>query len=239
MYGRNARFVSELGAPVLELLAPQAGERVLDLGCGDGVLTMKLRECGCTVIGVDASAEMVRAAQSLGLDARTMDGRSLEFSEEFDAVFSNAALHWMTEPARVIDGVWRALRPGGRFVGELGGHGNVATLIEALEAEMRSRGAWVDCPWYFPRPEAYQASLEARGFEVRSIELFPRPTRLPGDVGGWLETFAGPYTTVLPEGDRRTFVAAIVERLRGTLRAADGNWYADYVRLRFSATKPD
>src|SRR5688500_15143750 len=133
-YARNARFVADLGQPVLELLAPQPGERILDLGCGDGALTTKLVAAGATVVGGDASAELVAAAQALGLDARIADGQALAFEAEFDAVFSNAALHWMKQPDAVIAGVRRALKPGGRFVGEFGGHGNVAAIVTALVA---------------------------------------------------------------------------------------------------------
>src|SRR5258708_10292583 len=122
-YARNDRFVSDLGAPVVELLAPHAGERILDLGCGDGALTAKLVALGCTVVGVDASAQQIAAARALGLDAHVVSGEELAFAAAFDAVFSNAALHWMRRADRVIDGAWRALRPGGRFVAEFGGAG--------------------------------------------------------------------------------------------------------------------
>ncbi len=124
-YARNARFVSDLGMPVVHLLAPRPGERILDLGCGDGVLAAKLTAMGCEVVGVDASEMQVAAARKLGVDARVMAGEALPFREEFDAVFSNAALHWMLRPDEVIAGVWRALRRGGRFVAEMGGHGSV------------------------------------------------------------------------------------------------------------------
>ena len=130
-YSENARFVSDLGASVIELLAPRSGERILDLGCGDGALTKKLAEHECRVVGVDASPQMTAAARRLGLDARVMDGHELRFDHEFDAVFSNAALHWLKQPEKVIAGVWRALKPGGRFVGEFGGSGNVATIVAA------------------------------------------------------------------------------------------------------------
>ncbi|MGH7897359.1 MAG: class I SAM-dependent methyltransferase, partial [Candidatus Binatia bacterium] len=132
-YARNARFVSDLGAPVVELLAPVAGERILDLGCGDGVLSKKLADLGCEIVGVDGSAGQVAAAQALGIDARVVDGEKLAFENEFDAVFSNAALHWMKRADDVIAGVWRALRPGGRFVAECGGAGCVATIEHALD----------------------------------------------------------------------------------------------------------
>jgi SAM-dependent methyltransferase len=124
-YAETAHFVPALGAPVLELLAPSAGERILDLGCGDGVLTEKIAAAGVTVVAVDAAPEMVAAARARGIDARVMPGQNLTFDGEFDAVFTNAALHWMRPPERVLAGVRRALRPGGRFVGEMGGHNNM------------------------------------------------------------------------------------------------------------------
>ncbi|MGH7789991.1 MAG: class I SAM-dependent methyltransferase, partial [Candidatus Binatia bacterium] len=139
-YARNARFVAELGAPVVELLAPRAGERVLDLGCGDGALTERLVALGCAVVGVDASPEQIAAARARGLDAHVVPGEGLAFAAEFDAVFSNAALHWMKNADVVIDGVWRALRPGGRFVGECGGAGCVAQIVAALAAALARRG---------------------------------------------------------------------------------------------------
>ncbi len=139
-YARNARFVSDLGAPVVELLAPEPGERILDLGCGDGALTAKLVALGCRVVGVDASAAQVEACRRLGLDARVGDGQRLGFDAEFDAVFSNAAIHWMKRPDDVIAGVSRALSAGGRFVGEFGGYGCVEKIKRALIATLASRG---------------------------------------------------------------------------------------------------
>ena len=240
-YARHARFVSELGAPVVELLALQPGERILDLGCGDGVLTERLVALGCRVVGVDASAEQVAAARARGLDVRVAAGERLDFAGEFDAVFSNAALHWMQDADAVIDGVWRALRPGGRFVAECGGHGCVATIAGALADALARRG--IDAtrwnPWYFPTPEDYGARLAARGFRVRSIRLVPRPTPLPGDVTGWLETFAQGFTAALPVAERPAFLAEVREALRPRLCDAGGRWTADYVRLRFAADKPE
>ena len=148
-YARNARFVADLGMPVVELLEPQPGERILDLGCGDGALTAKLVEMGCSVVAVDSSAEQIEAARELGLDAHVMDGHGLTFENEFDTVFSNAALHWMGHPDEVIAGVRRALRPGGRFVAECGGHGCVDTIVRALTENLKRRGLWEDGinPW--------------------------------------------------------------------------------------------
>ncbi len=238
-YARHARFVSELGLPVLELLAPQPGERVLDLGCGDGVLTRELVRRGCQVIGVDGSPEQVEAARRLRLDARVADAHRLDFHEEFDAVFSNAALHWMKRPDAVIQGVWRALRPGGRFVGELGGHGCVARIEGALLEALARRGVdgRAHHPWYFPTAADYRARLEAGGFQVRELALFPRPTPLPGDVTGWLETFARSFSAALPAEARPAFLAEVREALRPQLEDAEGVWTADYVRLRFAAHK--
>ena len=239
-YSEQGRFVSDLGMPVVELLAPRRGERVLDLGCGDGVLTAKLVALGCNVVGVDGSASMIDAAKALGLDARVMDGHALSFDGELDAVFSNAALHWMKQPDKVVDGVWRALKPGGRFVGEMGGEGNVATIVAALETALRARGIDPKAfnPWFYPSAEQYRALLEARGFVVSSSELIDRPTPLPGTVNDWLETFAQPFAAGLPERERPALFQSAMESCRSKLCDSEGRWSADYVRLRFAATKP-
>lgn len=237
-YAQHARFVAELGGPVVDLLDPRPGERLLDLGCGDGVLARRLTEFGCSVVGVDSSPEMVAAARGRGVDARLMDGHALDFAGEFDAVFSNAALHWMTtDPAAVAAGVARALRPGGRFVGEMGGHGNVAAVTVALAAVLQGRGhdGTAAHVWYFPTPDAYGALLMDAGFEVRSIDLIPRPTPLPTGMAGWFETFAGPALRVLPASERAAAASDAVELLRPALCDDAGRWTADYVRLRFAA----
>jgi SAM-dependent methyltransferase len=240
-YARNARFVSDLGAPVLELLAPRAGERILDLGCGDGVLTAKLAAMGCRVVGVDASAAQVQATQGLGVEAYVVSGEKLDFDSEFDAVFSNAALHWMRDPEAVIAGVWRALRPGGRFVAEMGGYGCVETIKRALIEALDRRGidGRAADPWYFPTVEDYSARLTNRGFTINYIALIARPTPLPGDVTAWLETFAQNFTAALAPGERPTYLAEVQQALRPKLCDAAGKWTADYVRLRFAAEKSE
>jgi len=238
-YDKHARFVSDLGMPVVELLAPRAGERILDLGCGDGVLTEKLVALGCEVIGIDASPEQVAGACGRGLDCRVGSGEELPFANELDAVFSNAALHWMRQPDAVIAGVYRALRPAGRFVGEMGGDGCVASIVAALTTALARRG--IDAapfnPWFFPTADEYRRRLETHGFTVDSIALFPRPTPLPGDVTGWLETFAESFIAALPARERASFVVEVRDALRPVLADATGRWTADYVRLRFAATR--
>jgi len=237
-YAEHARFVTDLGGPVVELLAPRAGERILDLGCGDGPLTARLAALGCEVVGVDASPEMVAAARRLGLDARVMDGEALAFDAEFDAVFSNAALHWMLDGEAVLAGVRRALRPGGRFVGEFGGAGNIAAITTALNAERARHGLPAIMPWFNPGPDEYAALLEAAGLRVEVMQLIPRPTPLPGSVRDWLATFAGAFAAGLPAADVGPFFDAVTTALEPRLRGPDGIWTVDYVRLRFAARLP-
>jgi SAM-dependent methyltransferase len=240
-YTRNAGFVSELGSPVVELLDPRPGERILDLGCGDGALTRKLAEAGALVIGVDTAPDMVAAARRRGLDARVLPAESLAFDREFDAVFSNAALHWMRPLDRVIAGVGRALKPGGRFVGELGGHGNVAAIVTALIAVLARRGidGAARSPWQYPTADEYRELLEAAGFVVDWVVLVPRPTPLPTGLEGWLQTFTDSFFQPLAPADRTVAMREVVDLLRPSLCDRRGQWTADYVRLRFAARRAD
>lgn len=240
-YARHAGFVPVNGESLIEWLALRPGERVLDIGCGDGRLTAKLVACGCNIVGIDSSPEQIAAARDAGLDAHVIDARELPFGSEFDAAFSNAALHWIKEADAVASGVYQALKSGGRFVGEMGGAGNVAAVRAALHSELRHRGIDPDTldPWYFPSPNEYGDLLRAAGFDVLRIEHFLRPTQLPTDVTGWLETFAGSFAAALPDEDRTAFFAAVQDRVAPQLRRADGTWWlADYTRLRFAAVKP-
>ena len=240
VYRRTAGFIPELAGEVLDLLAPRCGERVLDLGCGDGALTAKLAALGLDVVGVDSSAEQVTAARARGLDAHVVDGQALNFDADFDAVFSNAALHWMLQVDEVITRVWRALRPGGRFVAEMGGAGNIETVVRALDSALERRefdGAAMN-PWYFPSDVDYRARLERAGFTVAVAGLFQRPTPLPGSIEDWLELFAQSFLAPIPPTDRPVFLAEVAEELRPQLQGEDGIWRVDYVRLRFHAVKP-
>ena len=238
-YAKNARFVSDLGAPVLELLSPQPGERILDLGCGDGALTKKLADLGCTVVGVDSSAPQVEAARRLGLEAHVLNGEDLPYLEEFDAVFSNAVLHWIKRADAMIEGVYRSLRPGGRFVAECGGHGCISKIRVALVQALDRRGVDGESrvPWYFPTPGDYATRLEHAGFRVNSIALIPRPTPLPGDIIGYLETFGQSFLAGLSGQARAGYLEEVRAMLEPQLLNSDRVWVADYIRLRFSATK--
>jgi trans-aconitate methyltransferase len=238
-YAKNGRFVSELARPVLDLLAPKRGERVLDLGCGDGVLTEEIAASGADVLGADLSDELLAAAAAKGLKVQKVDGHALPFQSEFDAVFSNAALRWMRRPDLVIAGVARALRPKGRFVGELGGHGNVAAIATAMRAVGKTRGgdpARV-APWFFPSVDQYRRLLEAGGFRAISIVLVPRPTPLDIGMDGWLKTFGRSFFEQFAEPDRTEVLTEVMELLRPSLCDSDGRWTADHIRLRFAAVR--
>jgi SAM-dependent methyltransferase len=238
-YGRNGAFVHQLAGGVLEWLAPESGERILDLGCGDGQLTARIAAAGVVVSGVDASPEMVAAARSRGVGSTVAQAENLPFGDGvFDAVFSNAALHWVRGQDEMMAEVHRVLRLGGRFVAEMGGHGNIAAIRVALIAVLERNGfaGREDNMNYYPSPDAYQRRLEKHGFRVEKIALIPRPTRLAENgVRGWLETFRKGVLDSLPEAARETVIRETEELLAQALRDEDGNWTADYVRLRFVA----
>lgn len=239
-YARDARFVADLGQPLLQLLAPKNGEIIIDLGCGDGALTEKIPKT-VTVVGTDASFAQARAAKQRNLSIVVVDGHNLCFKRQFDAVFTNAALHWMQQPKKVVDGVWQCLKTGGRFVGEFGAKGNVETVRSALHAALRRRGIdplAVD-PWYFPSAEDFSKLLANSSFTVRSIEIIERPTQLPGELLDWLEIFAQPFTNTIQKDHRGSFLDEVCQRSETALRKAEGRWTVDYVRLRFAAVKAE
>ena len=237
VYARNAAFAPALAAERVEALDPRPGERILDLGCGDGVLTAQIAARGAVVVGVDASPAMVAAARTRGLDARVVAAEALPFDREFDAVFSNAMIHWTSDVGALVGGVARALVPKGRFVGEFGGHGNVATILEAAREALAAIGVSLGTPWYYPDEATFRGALERHGFEVDRMALFPRPTPLPTGVTGWLETFSTPLVRQVPAAQRAAVLAEIARRAEARLRAPDGTIVADYVRLRFSARR--
>jgi trans-aconitate methyltransferase len=239
-YERNGAFVHGLAGGVLEWLDAQKGEFILDLGCGDGQLTQRLAATGVHVLGVDASAEMIAAARERGIEAEQANAELLPFHDgTFDAVFSNAALHWVRDQDAMLDQVHRVLRTGGRFVAEMGGHGNIAAIHVALRAVLGRHGYGdrEDGVNYYPTAESYGERLRRHGFTVEQIAIIPRPTRLAeGGMEGWLRTFRRGVLDELPEDVREAVVKETVALLAPALRDEGGKWIADYVRLRFVAT---
>ena len=239
-YQRQFGFVSAMGGDVLELLDPAPGETVLDLGCGTGELAAAIAASGARVLALDSDPAMVAAARRRLGDDRVLlaDGHAFTLPEPVDAVFSNAALHWMPRPAEVSAQVHAALRPGGRFVAELGGAGNIAAILEALGAAMAEAGLPApECPWYFPTPAQHATLLEAGGFRVARMEHFPRPTPLAGGPDGladWVAMFGGSLTAGVPAA-RLGQVLARAGELAAPRLYRDGRWTADYWRLRFVA----
>lgn len=240
-YGREGAFVHKLAGGVVEWLAPRPAEQILDLGCGDGQLSAQLAGTGAVVTGVDSSQDMVEAARGRGIRADHASAERLPYEDaRFDAVFSNAALHWVRDHDAMLGQVSRVLRPGGRFVAEMGGHGNIAAIRVALLAVLAQHGYGdrEDGVNYYPTPDAYRRRLEQHGFRVERIELIPRPTPLgEGGMAAWLNVFRRGVLESIPEELRARIVNEICALLEPALRDEDGNWVADYVRLRFRATK--
>jgi SAM-dependent methyltransferase len=238
-YAKNGAFVHGLAGGVVEWLAAQPGESILDLGCGDGQLTARLAATGAAITGVDASPAMVEAARSRGISADHAPAEHLPYADaSFDAVFSNAALHWVRGQDSMLSEVHRVLRPGGRFVAEMGGHGNVAAIRVALIASLQRHGFGTleDGVNYYPTPEAYTRRLQQHGFDVERMALIPRPTQLEkSGMPSWLRTFRSGVLEQLPHDVRDLVVEDTSTLLETALRDEDGNWIADYVRLRFIA----
>lgn len=236
-YADAAAYVPRLGQPVVDLLDPRPGERILDLGCGDGSLTALVVERGATVVGVDASPAMVDAARARGLDARVADGQALPFDAEFDAVVSNAALHWMPDQDAVVAGVARALRPGGHVVAEMGGWGNVAAVGVAVDAARAARGLPPVMPWAYPTPDELRARLERFGLEPLTVDHFARLTPITGTLTTWMGLFGERLLADVDPAERDSLVREAEELARPWLAADDGAWVVDYVRLRFAARR--
>jgi trans-aconitate methyltransferase len=244
LYDESFGIITQLGAGVVELLAPRPGERIVDLGCGTGGLTVQIATAGAEVVGIDASEAMIARARELYPDLRFEVAKGEDFALEspVDAVFSSAALHWMWPPQEVAASVARALKPGGRFVAEMGGKGNIATITGAIYQAFAEEGVspeQVRNPWYFPSIGEYGSLLEGAGFEVLLMQLFDRPTPLddcPNGIADWLRMFGGAFLEAVPD-KRRERVQERVNELTRPLLNRDGRWVADYRRLRFMAVK--
>lgn len=244
LYDRKHGFVSQYGTDLLELLQPKTGDRILDLGCGTGYLAQQIATAGAEVIGVDQSFAMIaQARQSYPhLTFEVKNGEKLDFSEQFDKVFSNAALHWMKAAEKVIDGIFKSLKPGGLFVAEFGGKGNVYQIIHACYHNIESAGYPLDFtlnPWYFPSISEYTTLLETRGFEVDLAQLFDRPTPLEDGKNGlrnWIAMFGNSLFAEIPPEAQEEILANIETQLSPQLYR-EGTWFADYKRLRVRAKK--
>jgi trans-aconitate 2-methyltransferase len=240
LYDGKHSFVWELAAEILSWLDPQPGEQIIDLGCGTGHLTAKIAAAGANVVGIDVSAEMIAAARSSypELDFQEQDARSLSIPEPVNAVFSNATMHWIPEAELAARRIYEAILPGGRFVAEFGGHGNVAAIVAAARSSLQPDNLFDWPNQYYPTPEEYKSILSRAGFEVERIELVPRPTALQGVDGlrSWLQTFRTELIENIPPGERDQRIRSIEDAAREAL-CIDGIWHADYVRLRVKAVK--
>jgi len=233
-YAKVGAFVAELGGAALDLLDPQRGERILDVGCGEGTLTKKIIERGATVLGIDNSPEMIAAARANGVDAVQLAAEDMQFFAEFDAAFSNATLHWVLHKEQAARAIFRALKASGRFAGEMGGEGNLTKLREALDEEMIIRGYAppVEASNWYASPEEFAAVYEAAGFREVDARLIERPTPIEHGVAAWVTTFRKGWLdrASVPEAERADIGAAVADRV--------GSNVADYVRLRFIMRKP-
>jgi SAM-dependent methyltransferase len=234
-YARVGGFVAELGGAALDLLDPQPGERILDVGCGEGTLTKKILEKGATVLGIDNSPEMVAAARASGVDALLLAAEDMQFFAEFDAAFSNATLHWVLQKEQAARAIFRALKPGSRFAGEMGGEGNLVKLREALDEELVIRGYVppLEATNWYASPEEFASVYEAAGFEQIDARLIERPTLIEHGVAEWVTTFRRGWLdrAGVPDDERQEIGAAVADRV--------GSNNADYVRLRFIMRKPN
>ena len=233
-YARVGRFVAELGGAALDLLDPKPGERILDVGCGEGTLTKRVLERGATVLGIDNSPQMIAAARANGVDALMLAAEDMQFFAEFDAAFSNAALHWVLEKEQAARAIFRALKPGSRFAGEMGGEGNLEKLREALDEELIIRGYVppVEASNWYASPDEFARVYEAAGFDEIDARLIERPTPIEHGVAEWVTTFRRGWLdrAQVPENERAEIAAAVADRV--------GSNVADYVRLRFIMRKP-
>lgn len=244
LYDTQHAFVAEFGNELVGLLSPQSGESILDLGCGTGTLTQAIAAHGAHVIGVDSALSMIEQARQNypELQFELADATNLPFVDQFDSVFSNAVLHWVKEPEAAIASVWQALKPGGRFVAEFGGKGNVQAILRAINHAFTQAGLPISDPnpWYFPSIAEYASLLEQQGFEVVFATLFSRITPLDAGENGlqnWLEMFANSFFQDLDPDQKSALIADIETQLRPQLYR-DDTWFADYRRIRITAIKP-
>lgn len=243
LYENKHSFVWQYGEELLGILSPHPGESILDLGCGTGQLTQQIAASGADVMGIDYASSMIEQAQKNYPELKFMiaDARNFDFDQMFDAVFSNATLHWIKEPKQVIKCIWKVLKPGGRFVAEFGGKGNVQAIVEAISSTIAESNYSVQLdnnPWYFPSIGEYATLLEKQGFSVTYARLFERPTPLEGEMGmiNWIQMFASHLLSGIPSAQQTEIIQDVEDSLRSNLYR-DGVWFADYKRIRIVAIK--
>jgi trans-aconitate methyltransferase len=241
LYEDRHSFVWKAGADLLPMLDPKPGERILDVGCGTGHLTARIAEAGAHVEGLDSSVDMIGQARRNypKIPFWLANASSFTVDEPFDAVFSNAALHWVLDADSAVRCIASALKPGGRFVAEFGGKGNIRQLLRLTLGVLRSRGYAAANPWFFPSVAEYAAILERHGFEVRTAMLFDRPTPLDNPDTGltdWLRMFGGVIFGGIPQKESDEILAEITAEARPLL-FKDGQWVTDYRRLRVQALR--
>jgi trans-aconitate methyltransferase len=242
-YDTAHSYVWTLAADLIDLLAPKAGERILDIGSGTGHLTSQIAQRGATVTGIDSSPEMVARAKENypDLDFRVASATDFAFEEKFDAIFSNATLHWVKDAQSAANSIRRALRPGGRFVAEFGGAANVRTIMTAIANALKTVGAPTFeelSPWFYPSIAEYSAILEKAGLELTFAQLFDRPTLIEAGLRSWLELYGTQFLTAIAPDKREAFLTAVEDTTRPKL-FKEGQWIADYRRLRILAIAPD
>jgi trans-aconitate methyltransferase len=243
LYENKHSFVWQYGEDLLEILSPQKSDRILDLGCGTGQLTHRIANTGAVAIGIDRSPEMIAQAQQNypNVQFEVADATNFTFSEPFDAVFSNAVLHWVKPPEAAINCIWQVLKPGGRFIAEFGGKGNVKTIVDAIASTLKEHnesGQLATKVWYFPSVGEYATLLEKQGFETNNAMLFDRPTPLEGEEGmrNWIEMFASEIFSEISSDKKAEILHEVEEKLRPKLYQKD-TWFADYRRIRIVAKK--
>jgi 2-isopropylmalate synthase len=237
-YNKHTAFVSQLALPVVDLLEPKEGEKILDIGCGDGTLAVEIEHRGAKVIGVDMSAEMVEACRDNGIEAYVGSVTDLPYDNMFDGVFSNAMLHWVKDARGAVKNMAKSLKLSGRFVCEFGGEDNAYHLVSAMEEVFANHPEFgmFDNPWYFPSVAEYRALLESEGFRVEYMEIIPRPTPMD-DIANWLDIFANGVTSHLTQEQFEVFKKEVTEMLKTKIYSEEEGWMLDYKRLRVKSIK--
>jgi 2-isopropylmalate synthase len=235
-YNKHTAFVSQLALPVVDLLNPKEGEKILDVGCGDGTLAVEIECRGAKVIGIDMSAEMVEACRDNGIETYVGSVTDLPYEDEFDAVFSNATLHWVRDARTAVQNIAKSLKVGGCFVCEFGGEGNAYHLVSAMQEVFTNHPEFgvFNNPWYFPGVKEYKNLLESEGFDVEYIEIIPRPTPMD-DISHWLDIFANGVTSHISAEQFEVFKKEVTEILKKKIYSEGKGWVLDYKRLRVKA----